>query len=129
VNYSQGDEQPHIVAALGGVRPGRFLDIGAFHATQLSNTRALYLLGWSGVMVEPSPEPFLGLLREYGNDPRIQLICGAVGTERTIAKFHATADDFERRELRPVARGRRLLWLVLCAGDPARRASAPVRRF
>jgi FkbM family methyltransferase len=92
VNYSQGDEQPHIVAALGGVRPGRFLDIGAFHATQLSNTRALYLLGWSGVMVEPSPEPFLGLLREYGNDPRIQLICGAVGTERTIAKFHATAD-------------------------------------
>lgn len=92
MNYSQGDEQPHIVAALGGVRRGRFLDIGAFHAMQLSNTRALYLLGWSGVMIEPSPEPFLGLLREYGNDPRIQLICGAVGAERAIAKFHATAD-------------------------------------
>jgi FkbM family methyltransferase len=92
VSYSQGEEQKHILAALTGVYGGRFLDIGAFHATQLSNTRALYEFGWSGVMIEPSPEPFLGLLREYGSVPRIQLICGAVGAERAIAKFHATAD-------------------------------------
>src|ERR1700744_1319086 len=90
MNYSQGEEQKHILAVAGA--QGRFLDVGAFHATQLSNTRALYERGWSGGMVEPSPEPFLGLLRAYGNDPRVRLICGALGTSRAIAKFHATAD-------------------------------------
>jgi FkbM family methyltransferase len=43
-------------------------------------------------MIEPSPEPFLGLLREYGNEDRIQLVCGAVGLDRSITRFHATAD-------------------------------------
>jgi len=89
--YSQNDEQHHILAAVGK-DIGRFLDIGAWSAEDKSNTRALYLLGWGGVMVEPSPEPFAGLLREYGNEPSISLICAAVGFERSMVKMHATAD-------------------------------------
>jgi FkbM family methyltransferase len=70
---------------------GRFLDIGAYHATALSNTRALYEKGWSGVIVEPSPEPFLSLLKTYGNDERITLINAAIGPQGWQT-MHATAD-------------------------------------
>lgn len=92
MSYSQYDEEKHILEAVAGHNQGRFMDIGAWHATQFSNTRALYERGWSGVLIEPSPEPFLGLLKEYGEDPRIALIHAAVGFERSLLKFHATAD-------------------------------------
>jgi FkbM family methyltransferase len=112
MSYSQFDEEKHILAALGcqhwktiydlGSDPnmqrtalvgaGAYLDIGAYHPTDKSNTRALYERGWSGVMIEPSPMPFDTLLREYGNDERVTLICAAVGFECGLTTIHATAD-------------------------------------
>lgn len=91
-NYSQNDEQRVILEAFHGHKPGRFLDIGAYDAKMLSNTRALYELGWGGVMIEPSPECFAGLMREYGHDPRIELVLGAVGRRDDLIKMHMTAD-------------------------------------
>ena len=83
--YSQADEEKYILEAFAGKRgvaelrklldsPSRFLDVGAYHPTEKSNTRALFELGWSGVMIEPSPGPMRALLKEYGNEPRITLI-------------------------------------------------------
>jgi hypothetical protein len=77
-NYSQFDEQKHILAAFASGYPEgseaerrakeergpyRFLDIGCWDPITFSNTRALVELGWSGVMIEPAPGPFLELLR------------------------------------------------------------------
>lgn len=92
MSYSQNEEEKYILEAVKGFSPGRFLDIGAWNAKDLSNTRALFELGWSGVMFEPSPEPFLGLLREYGKEDRIQLFQGGVGVVSEIVRFHITAD-------------------------------------
>lgn len=92
INYSQGEEQEHILDTVGHLPTGRFLDIGAFNATSLSNTRALFEAGWSGLLIEPSPEPFLQLLREYGTEPRITLLSSAVGVEPDITLFYASAD-------------------------------------
>lgn len=94
MSHSQNEEEKFILEATRRIDPseGRFLDIGAWNPRDLSNTRALYELGWSGLMVEPSPEPFLGLLREYGPENRIQLLCGSVGVLSEITRFHATAD-------------------------------------
>ena len=80
-DYSQFGEQQHILAALAGIDEGHFLDIGAFHPTDKSNTRALFEMGWSGVMVEPSPGPMLSLLSAYGNEPRIILVQAVVSSE------------------------------------------------
>lgn len=81
--YSQYDEQEAILKAFEnwGLEKAylRFLDIGAYVPHDLSNTRALYELGWSGVMIEPSPAPMSSLIREYGSDSRITLIQAAVG--------------------------------------------------
>lgn len=91
MSYSQYNEEGFILANTPDA--GRFLDVGAWNAKQFSNTRALYEKGWSGVMIEPSPEPFLGLLKEYGKEPRIDLLCAAMGFEREgIVILHATAD-------------------------------------
>lgn len=75
-DYSQAGEQEIILANTPPT--GRFLDIGAFHPTILSNTRALYERGWGGVMVEPGPAQFLSLLAAYKDDPHITLVQAAV---------------------------------------------------
>lgn len=95
--YSQFDEERYILENTPSI--GKFLDIGAYHPTHLSNTRALYERGWSGVMVEPSPVPFNSLLKEYGNDNRITLILAAVGcTKGGLHKFHVTETPFSTSE-------------------------------
>lgn len=96
VSYSQYKEDLVILSI--AKETGRFLDIGAWHPTQFSNTRALYERGWGGVMIEPSPGPFLSLLREYGNDPRITLICAAVGFHHGLAELWATDDAVSTTE-------------------------------
>jgi len=116
-DYSQGGEQKAILEALKGVRRvstqdyqpkeiGSFLDIGGFHATALSNTRALYEMGWEGVIVEPSPGPVKGLIQEYGNDERITIIAAAVGLDRHMVKFQATDDALTTSEAGNVERWR-----------------------
>jgi hypothetical protein len=62
LSHSQSDEEKYILEAVGD-QPGRFLDIGCWDPITFSNTRALTERGWSGVMVEPSPGPFVELLR------------------------------------------------------------------
>jgi FkbM family methyltransferase len=102
MDYSQHGEEQVILArflrdggyAKGGgeIVPGRFLDIGAYHPTQFSNTRALYELGWSGVMVEPSPGCMRALLAEYGKEPRIELIQAAASIEPGLVSLHISDD-------------------------------------
>ena len=91
-DYSQRGEQTYILEALDGVSAGRFLDVGACHPTCFSNTRALFELGWSGVMIEPSPGPLQSLLLEYGREPRIQIVAAALSFETGLAEMHATED-------------------------------------
>jgi FkbM family methyltransferase len=86
--YSQNDEEA--VIERWTPTKGRFLDIGAWRARELSNTRALYERGWSGVLVEPSPGPMRALVEEYGGDPQIDLVSAAVGPERGLLHMHIT---------------------------------------
>lgn len=93
--YSQHDEQAAILSVFEGKTDGAFLDIGAYHPKVFSNTRALYEMGWHGVMIEPSPKPFLTLLEEYGRDPRVALVCAAVTADAfcgSICPLWATDD-------------------------------------
>jgi hypothetical protein len=96
--YSQEDEERHILAAFdtpwkeshgfGGrdaaQKSGKFLDIGAGDPFDKSNTRALFELGWSGVMIEPAPRYMEALLLEYKFEPRIRLIQAVVALERGL---------------------------------------------
>ena len=93
-DYSQDREQIAILkhVAQRQLEGGRFLDIGAFNAECFSNTRALFELGWSGVMIEPSPACMLGLLDVYGNEPRVTLIQAAIAVDAGLLEMHITDD-------------------------------------
>lgn len=55
--YSQSLEEQYILNYFGD-KIGTFLDIGSNDGVTFSNTRALALRGWRGVLVEPSPKAF-----------------------------------------------------------------------
>ena len=98
--YSQYDEQKHILAAFAEDYVGRFLDIGAWHPTDKSNTRALYEAGWFGVLIEPSPGPMLNLLKEYGSNPnRARLIQAAVTFEPQLVSMYVSDDAVSTSKL------------------------------
>jgi len=86
--YSQHGEDDLIASLVPA--SGRFLDIGAFHPKQLSNTRLLYERGWSGVMIEPSPGPMRRLIDSYGYDERITLVQVLVGPSRGLKRVEVT---------------------------------------
>lgn len=64
MRYSQSLEEDFILEYFGDF-VGTFLDIGANDGVTFSNTRALALRGWKGVMVEPSPKAFERLKTLY----------------------------------------------------------------
>lgn len=94
IDYSQCGEQAAILAAFNGATEtiGRALDIGAWNAKTFSNTRALYELGWSLTMIEPSPAPMLGLLEEYGESERVTLVQACMGIEPGLVDLHVSDD-------------------------------------
>lgn len=93
-NYSQNNEQEIILKYFGDNRcfgdyKGSFLDIGAYNGVDISNTRALLELGWSGIMVEPNPFNLVDLInncREFGD--RAKIISGAVGEASSLCRLH-----------------------------------------
>lgn len=91
--YSQNDEQDHVLKFFEGIPTGRFLEIGAFDGKTFSNTLALAERGWGGVCVEPSPGPFLGLLKLHGQRPDITVVQAAVAEKDEWLTFHDSGGD------------------------------------
>lgn len=63
-NYSQNNEQQAIADYFGDFK-GTFADIGSNDGKTLSNTYALALAGWKGILVEASPKAFGKLVDNY----------------------------------------------------------------
>jgi FkbM family methyltransferase len=98
-DYSQSGEQKYILKALGVyegqpayTKPPRLLDIGAWNAKTFSNSRALIELGWSAVLFEPSPGPLRGLVEEYGNNSRVEVVGLPVSIAGGFMELRVTDD-------------------------------------
>lgn len=84
---------------------GKYLDIGAGEAIDLSNTYDLYLEGWSGVLVEPYPKYRDDILRIRPKDK----LCNKVITNRvgememwdTASIETVLGVDYRENRLRP----------------------------
>ncbi len=94
--YSQREEQPAILAACEKAKRPRVLDIGAWHATDKSNSRALIEAGWNAVLIEPSPGPLRGLVEAYGYDSpyhdQVEVVAAAASCENGLVKLQITDD-------------------------------------
>lgn len=76
--FSQNDEERVILEYFNG-RTGNFIDLGANDGETFSNTRALALRGWKGVLVEPSPKAFDKLKALYDGHKGFYLYPVALG--------------------------------------------------
>src|SRR5690348_3847355 len=99
--YSQHEEEEHILHAVANLgADGRVLDIGAWDPKRFSNSRALIELGWTAVLIEPSPRPLDALVVEYGNNPKVTVCSAAVGLEHGWADMRISADAVSSSETR-----------------------------
>lgn len=89
--FSQYNEE-EIVLHYFSNRVASFLDIGAWDGITLSNTRALSILGWSGVLVEPCPSAFVELLKNTKAFPKLICVNAAVSKCREVRKFHMQSE-------------------------------------
>lgn len=62
--YSQNNEEAIILDYFKGHK-GTFIDVGANDGVTFSNTRTLALLGWRGILIEPSPKAYAKLSEIY----------------------------------------------------------------
>lgn len=90
--FSQNDEEKHILEYFGDKIDGRFLDIGAYNGKIFSNSHALALKGWSGVLVEPSPIPFKDLIELYRDRVDLELVNCAINGGGLV-KFYDCRGD------------------------------------
>jgi hypothetical protein len=71
--YSQNNEEETILRKFQG-ETGAFLDLGAYDGIKLSNTRALFELGWSGALIDGSSFSFSRLFDLYSGRNEMLLI-------------------------------------------------------
>jgi len=91
--FSQRDEEPYILKVFEDMDNGRFLDIGAHDGETFSNTRALALKGWGGVLVEPSLSVLPALRERYGGNDKYRILECGIGLKRgSFSLFDSRGD-------------------------------------
>lgn len=91
MKYSQNNEEEIILNYFGDFK-GTLLDIGANDGVTNSNSRALILNGWSGIMIEPS-KAFNNLEELYKDNPHIACYRNAVGKHNEMQPFYECSDS------------------------------------
>lgn len=76
ISYAQHGEDVILWRALGDRTDRFYVDVGAFHPTHDSVTRALYERGWRGVNIEPQPGRLDAFLQERPGDTNLSLAIG-----------------------------------------------------
>jgi FkbM family methyltransferase len=95
MSYSQQGEDLIIFELLKrkDFSDSQLLEIGAWHPTQLSNSRLLIEQGWRAVLIEPTPYAMMAQLEQYGGNSRVQLVQAAVSCEAShLERMHVTRD-------------------------------------
>lgn len=90
IDYSRHGEQAVIMR--NTPPSGYLLDVGAYHPTQFSNTRALLDAGWSGTLVDVSPASVRHLVSGYNGHPSVRVVQAAVGVGREWLDLWFTDD-------------------------------------
>jgi FkbM family methyltransferase len=88
-SFSQAGEDrivDFVFGALGVERPS-YLDIGAYHPVNLSNTALMHLRGSRGVNVEPDPDSFRAFQRYRRRDFNLNVGVGAEPGRQTLYRM------------------------------------------
>lgn len=82
--YAQNFEDVLLWRALGHVKDGFYIDVGANDPIEHSVTRAFYERGWSGISIEPLPAFHEAFLEQRPRDTNLAIAAGAENGELTL---------------------------------------------
>lgn len=89
LTYGQAGDDRVIETLLGDISPGYYVDIGANHPFQKSNTLRLYERGWCGLVVDANPD-LVRLFRRAR--PRDTAACAVVSDREGDVTFEICRD-------------------------------------
>src|SRR5208337_377143 len=75
IPYAQNGEDVRLRRAFKNQTTGFYIDIGANHPVNLSITKHFYDNGWTGINIEPAPEPFTLIEKDRKRDININVGC------------------------------------------------------
>ncbi|MBZ2209316.1 FkbM family methyltransferase [Massilia soli] len=114
ISYAQNCEDVLLWRALGHIKNGYYIDVGANDTVDHSVTKAFYDAGWSGINIEPLPALHQRFVEQRPRDTNLAIAAGAsdgiltlfdvpsvngwASPDRAVAEAHR-ADGFEVTEL------------------------------
>lgn len=84
ISYAQNNEDVLLWRALGHIKNGYYIDVGANDPVEHSVTKAFYDAGWSGISIEPLPVYHQSFLEQRPRDLNLAIAAGAVDGELTL---------------------------------------------
>ena len=84
VSYAQNSEDVLLWRALGHVKHGFYIDVGANDPVEHSVTKAFYERGWRGVSIEPLPSFHQAFEEQRPHDVNLAIAAGAADGELTL---------------------------------------------
>jgi len=75
LSYAQNAEDVRLRRAFEGQPKGFYIDVGANHPINDSVTKHFYDIGWTGINVEPSPEPYELIVKHRTRDINLNVGC------------------------------------------------------
>ena len=90
VSHAQNFEDVMLHRALGHIKNGTYIDIGANDPNGDSVTRAFYDRGWSGINVEPVTALHEALVKFRGRDINLQIAAGSAESQTCLYEIPGT---------------------------------------
>jgi FkbM family methyltransferase len=84
ISYAQNSEDVLLWRALGHVRNGFYIDVGANDPVEHSVTKAFYDAGWNGISIEPLPAFHQAFLDQRPRDVNLAVAAGSSDGELTL---------------------------------------------
>lgn len=84
ISYAQNNEDVLLWRALGHIKNGYYIDVGANDPVEHSVTKSFYDAGWSGISIEPLPVYHQAFLEQRPRDVNLAIAAGAVDGELTL---------------------------------------------
>ena len=94
ISYAQNFEDVMLWRALCDMENGFYVDVGAADPKELSDTRAFYERGWSGINVEPLDEYFDKLTQARPRDTNLVVLAPLpASTRSTYQRLKSATSD------------------------------------
>ena len=97
MDYSQYEEQSFLLNYFKDNTRGTLVDIGAADGINNSNSKKLIELGWSGLLVEPTPLNYQKLIKLYSGNTLVKIEnCGCGDKTENLTFYVDNNDEFHQ---------------------------------